>query len=948
MSRGARYRPLDVPDTLQGSLMARLDRLPASKYVAQTGAVIGRDFPHALIAAVADLSDTDLTRALVALADADLVHQRGSPPAAVYSFKHALVRDAAYESLLRSRRQTLHGRIVAAVESDFAHLAVSEPEWLAQHCAGAGLTGKAVGYWCQAGAQAVRRAGNREASEHLRKALAHNDLLPDTPERDRTELAILSQLGPALMSLHGWPAPEVREVFERAGAVARRLQVSADLAPPLVGLWLYHVAKGQFDRADGISDKLFRVAGELKDPEILLQAHHAAWPTCFLRGRFSIAAGHIASAMALYDETRHAQHRYLYLGHDPAVCALAIGTVVQSVLGRGDEVLRMERSALQLARRLRHAPSLAHTLWFVGEAQVARGDVACGAAIADELLALCEEHKLPQPRATALMFKGWALAQWGETAAGLAKVEEGLAIWDGLGARSYLPRDQTLSWMRGKAGTSSLRAILYMDEVFGYLPPVAEPPSKRPLLTLLKQARAFGVGVVLATQNPVDLDYKGLTNIGTWLLGRLQADRDKQRLLDGLEGAAQGKGPSRAELDALLSRLRTRLFLLHNVHEDAPVVFESRWAMSYLRGPLTRQEIRRLTDEDREGTAAAGDAARAAGGPTGAGAFAAGAGGTAAAAGAPAAAATAPPPSPAPAAAPQPLLPPGVVQLWEPARAAGGTYQPALAGWGRVWYRDARKRIEHSDAVALVVPLPGGAGEPDWTSGEAPAVPVAELETSAPAGAVAAPAPPTAARAPSWRSWEASFKRHLRGGLPLELWRHASSGEVSNPGEGERELRIRISELARGQRSARLDSVRQRFAKRAATVTERVRKAQQSLDEQEAQLRGSQTQTAISIGATVLSALLGRRAISHSSLGRATTAARGFGRSRREKVDVEEARRRLAEAQSEMADLERQMTEELATAERAERADLEPLERLRLLPKEVEVGGVALLWRWSP
>lgn len=431
---------LDVPDTLQGSLMARLDRLPGPKNVAQIGAVIGRDFPHTLIAAVADLSNADLTRSLEALEEADLIQRRGEPPDAVYSFKHALVRDAAYESLLRSRRQTLHGRIVTAIESDFAHLAVSEPELLAQHCADAGLTGKAVGYWRQAGEQAVRRAGNREASDHLRRALAHNGLLPDTAERDRTELAILSQLGPALMSLHGWPATEVREVFERAGSVARRLQVSADLAPPLVGLWLYHLAKGQFDRADGISKKLFRIASELEDPDVLLQAHHAAWPTCFLRGRFTIAAGHIESAMALYDETRHVRHRYLYLGHDPAVCALAIGAVVQSVLGRGNEALRMERDVRELARRLQHAPSLAHTLWFVGEAQLARGDIARAAALADELLPLCEEHKLPQPRATALMFKGWALARSGETAAGLAKVEEGLAIWDGLGVRSYLPR----------------------------------------------------------------------------------------------------------------------------------------------------------------------------------------------------------------------------------------------------------------------------------------------------------------------------------------------------------------------------------------------------------------------------------------------------------------------------------------------------------------------------
>ena len=439
--RLARPMPaLDVPDTLQGSLMARLDRLPGPKNVAQIGAVIGRDFPHTLIAAVADLSNADLTRALEALEEADLIQRRGELPKAVYSFKHALVRDAAYESLLRSRRQTLHGRIVTAIEGDFAYLAVSEPELLAQHSADAGLTEKAVGYWRQAGEQAVRRAGNREASEHLRRALTHNDLLPDTAERDRTELAIFSQLGPALMSLHGWPATEVGEVFERAGSVARRLQGSADLAPPLVGLWLYHLAKGQFDRADGISKQLFSIASELEDPEVLLQAHHAAWPTCFLRGRFTIAAGHIESALALYEETRHARHRYLYLGHDPAVCALSIGAVVQSVLGLGNEALRMERNVLELARRLQHAPSLAHTLWFVGEAQLARGDVARAAALADELVPLCEEHKLPQPRATALMFKGWALARSGETATGLAKVTEGLAIWDGLGVRSYLPR----------------------------------------------------------------------------------------------------------------------------------------------------------------------------------------------------------------------------------------------------------------------------------------------------------------------------------------------------------------------------------------------------------------------------------------------------------------------------------------------------------------------------
>ncbi|MFY9823389.1 MAG: ATP-binding protein, partial [Thermoanaerobaculia bacterium] len=163
--------------------------------------------------------------------------------------------------------------------------------------------------------------------------------------------------------------------------------------------------------------------------------------------------------------------------------------------------------------------------------------------------------------------------------------------------------NQTLGWMRSKPGTTSLRALLAMDEVFGYMPPVAEPPSKRPLLTLLKQARAFGLGLVLATQNPVDLDYKGLANVGTWFLGRLQTERDKQRLMDGLEGAA-GAGFDRAQTEQILSGLAGRTFLLHDVHADQPVLFQTRWTLSYLRGPLTRPEIKRLMDPLKSGSPA--------------------------------------------------------------------------------------------------------------------------------------------------------------------------------------------------------------------------------------------------------------------------------------------------------------------------------------------------------
>jgi predicted ATPase/class 3 adenylate cyclase len=447
---GDRYeltRPLptlEVPATLQGSLMARLDRLAGPKAVAQLGAVIGREFAYSLLAPLADLPRPELDAALKVLEEGGLVVRRGEPPAAVYDFKHALVRDAAYESLLKSRRQVLHRRLVAAIEGGFPQLADGQPELLAHHCASAGLAEKAIAYWRKAGEQAVRRAANREAIEHFRRAVALLPARPETVERDRTELAILSQLGPALMSVHGWPAPEVGEAFERAERVARRLESSSDLTPPLVGLWLFHVARGQFARAEEISSELFRIAGELDDPEVLLQAHHAAWPTRWLRGLFAGAVEHIGAGLSLYDEGRHVRHRYLYLGHDPAVCALAIGAPVLWLLGHPERAVRREREAMELARRLGHAPSLAHALWFVGECQVARGDIGAVTATARELLGLCDEHKLPQPRATGLMFLGWALARTGEVADGVRRLEEGLSVWNRLGARSYLPRGRCL------------------------------------------------------------------------------------------------------------------------------------------------------------------------------------------------------------------------------------------------------------------------------------------------------------------------------------------------------------------------------------------------------------------------------------------------------------------------------------------------------------------------
>jgi class 3 adenylate cyclase/predicted ATPase len=427
---------LGVPATLQASLMARLDRLgPAARGVAQIGAAIGREFSYELAASVGDLPEEGLQHALQRLVDAGLVFQRGAPPTVEYLFKHALVQEAAYGTLLRGPRQLLHARIADTLLSATEEKPTVAPEITAHHLQNAGRSGEAIVYWREAGEQAVRRAANREAVAHFRRALSLIEAQPEAAERWRAELAILSRLGPPLVSVHGYSAPEVGVAVERAAEVGRRLESSAELAPSIANLWLFNFARGRYDRADEISADLFRIARELDDPEILLQAHHSAWPTRCLRGLLMEASEHIGAGLALYDEERHAHHRYVYVGHDPAVCGLAVGASVQWPLGYAARAIRFAGEGVALARKLGHAPSLAIALSVSCDAQTARGDGAAVIAGATESLELSEEHGLPLYRAVALIYLGWALARSGETAEGIARLEEGLGILAQIGNR---------------------------------------------------------------------------------------------------------------------------------------------------------------------------------------------------------------------------------------------------------------------------------------------------------------------------------------------------------------------------------------------------------------------------------------------------------------------------------------------------------------------------------
>src|SRR6185503_16747865 len=419
-----------------------------------------------------------------------------------------------------------------------------------------------------------------------------------------------------------------------------------------------------------------------------------------------------------------------------------------------------------------------------------------------------------------------------------------------------------VAWMRAQPGTSSLRAIFYMDEVFGYLPPTANPPSKTALLTLLKQARASGLGIVLATQNPVDLDYKALSNTGTWLLGRLQTERDKDRVLEGLEGLA-GAALDRKKADSLLSGLPGRSFLMHDVHEDGPVVFRSRQTLSYLRGPLTRAQIQALMAGRRESE-------RAAAGTAGI-----------------------PPDVPATAAAPpsgtaRPVLPPGVREVFLSAAAGPRTYAPALLGTCRIHYVDAKSGVDVWEKKAFLAPLPADlAGDP-WEG----AAPVDDPGGSAEPrpGATFGSLPAGASQAKSWTQWSRGLSDFVYRERPLTLFRHAGTRLVSKPGESRGEFLVRVRQAAREGRDAAVEAARRKLAPKVAALRERLRRAEERVSREEGQLQQQSVQTAISVGATVLGALFGRKLTSAGTLGRATTAVRGAGRAAREHEDVVSAR----------------------------------------------------------
>jgi hypothetical protein len=483
---------------------------------------------------------------------------------------------------------------------------------------------------------------------------------------------------------------------------------------------------------------------------------------------------------------------------------------------------------------------------------------------------------------------------------------------------------QAVSWMRSQGGTSSLKALFLMDEVFGYVPPTANPPSKGPILTLLKQARAFGLGIVLATQNPVDLDYKGLSNAGIWFLGRLQTARDKARVLDGLEGAASSSGRSfdRGRLDRLLSGLEQRTFLMHSVHDDEETVFQTRWTMSYLRGPLLREEIKRLTEGSRPAESAPSEKPPAAS-PGGA----AGHGG------------------------PRPILPPGVREVFLPPKRpvppdGAVFYEPAILGRARVRYARPAARIDVDREVICLAEAGDSVGESAWEAAECLSEPP-EVEMGPRTGTFASL--PSALSGPrGYAALAAALKNHLARTSKLVVWSAAEIDAVSRPGESQADFRVRIAQRAKEWRDEQIDRVRDRYAGKIAALADRIDRARQKVERERAEAKNKSMQTYVSIGSAVIGALLGRKMASSTTIGRAATSMRSASRAARQQADVVHAEESLSTLEERKQALE----DEVAEAIEQIRLDTAPerlvLEEIEIPAKKTDISVEDVVLAWVP
>lgn len=482
--------------------------------------------------------------------------------------------------------------------------------------------------------------------------------------------------------------------------------------------------------------------------------------------------------------------------------------------------------------------------------------------------------------------------------------------------------NEMVAWMRNQSGTSSLRALLYMDEVFGYFPPTANPPSKTPMLTLMKQARAFGLGVVLATQNPVDIDYKGLSNAGTWFLGRLQTERDKARVLDGLEGASAAAGATfdRARTERILAGLGNRVFLMNNVHEDEPVVFQTRWALSFLRGPISRDQISKLMN-DKKAAQPVTAPARAALKDSATGSH--------------------------------PVLPPGIHEVFVSRRSSLESdetllYRPGLIATARIRFAQSTTGIDELKDLRVFLPAVLEVRATVWDDADvSPDLPFDEQSEAEPDSGFAS-LPAELSRVKTLTDLQAALKDHLYRTQKLALWKCPELKQVSRPGESEGDFRSRITHGVREGRDLQVEKLRAKFAPKLAGLQEQLRKAYQRVEKQKSQASQQTFTAAVNLGTSILGAVFGRKLASTTNISKAATTIRSASRVASERQDVAQAEETTEAIQQRIDELNRQFEAEATTLLEGASPDSVPIEEISIAPKKTDISVVDLAVCWTP
>jgi len=480
--------------------------------------------------------------------------------------------------------------------------------------------------------------------------------------------------------------------------------------------------------------------------------------------------------------------------------------------------------------------------------------------------------------------------------------------------------NQIIGWMRSQAGSTSLRAILYMDEVFGFLPPVSEPPSKRPFLTLLKQARAFGVGVVLSTQNPVDLDYKGLSNAGTWFVGRLQTEKDKERLADGLIRGDQGDIFDKKTLMNTISSLNKREFLMHNVHEKQPQFFRTRWALSYLCGPLTRSQIKTLMTEKKKTKKSVT--------------------------------------KPSPPAIKDvnkyesdraPQLPAIIRQEYapidHPVESDGKVvFHLYIIGSADVSFFNNRYGIIRTTPVAYALPIELSTLDISWTNSKSFSFSTDTFAGGILNGASYIPVQPAALKLVTIDSLDKQFETFVYRNYNIVLWKSETFKIVSQPDESERDFRIRLQQVAHERRDLEVERIKRQFSKKIDTLERQLNTARRLVDKEGDQYQQKMLNTAISVGTSIFGAILGGRT-SRTSVTRAAKSASGLSK---EKRDIARAKEKMAQIELRIKELDQQLTEKITDISDKFDPMNEELKKIIIQPKKSDVLQRYFGFLWIP